>query len=94
MGVEFGLYILYSVLMPDTETHRSHRDVIAVAGGPSRLARTLKCTAGRIHQWKRKDSIPPRYWAALVLRGHASLEELAGAAARRPAKAGGPKRAP
>ena len=93
MGVEFVLYNLYSMIMPDTEPHRSHRDVIAVAGGPSRLARMLKCTAGRIHQWKRKDSIPPRYWAAIVLRGHASLEELAGAAARRPPKAGRPARA-
>ena len=69
--------------MPDTDTLRSHRDVIALAGGPSRLARLLKCPAGRAHQWKRLDSIPPRYWAAIVLRGHASLEDLAGAAARR-----------
>jgi hypothetical protein len=83
MGVEWRLYISYSILMPDTTPHRSHRDVIAVAGGPSRLARMLKCPAGRAHQWKRADSIPPRYWAAIVLRGHASLEELAGAAARR-----------
>lgn len=83
MGVELVLYFLYSALMPDTEHHRSHRDVIALAGGPSRLARTLKCPAGRAHQWKRSDSIPPRYWAAIVLRGYASLEDLAGAAARR-----------
>ena len=83
MGVEPGLYFSYSASMPDTEPHRSHRDVIALAGGPSRLARMLKCPAGRAHQWKRSDSIPPRYWAAIVLRGHASLEQLAGAAARR-----------
>lgn len=83
MGVEFGLYFSYSTIMPDTDTHRSHRDVIAVAGGPSRLARLLKCPAGRAFQWKRSDSIPPRYWAAIVLRGYASLEDLAGAAAAR-----------
>lgn len=86
MGVEPQLYISYSTAMPDTEPHRSHRDVIALAGGPSRLARMLKCPAGRAHQWKRSDSIPPRYWAAIVLRGHASLEQLAGAAARRSRK--------
>ena len=77
------MYISYSLHMADMKPHRSHRDVIALAGGPSRLARLLKCPAGRAHQWKRTDSIPPRYWAAIVLRGHASLEELAGAAARR-----------
>jgi hypothetical protein len=83
MGIASGQYFSYSMSMPDTTTHRSHRDIIGVAGGPSRLARTLKCPSNRIHQWKRLDSIPPRYWAAIVLRGHASLEELAGAAARR-----------
>lgn len=86
MGVEPGQYFSYSASMPDREPLRSHRDVIALAGGPSRLARMLKCPAGRAQQWKRLDSIPPRYWAAIVLRGHASLEELAGAAARRSRK--------
>lgn len=88
MGVVARQYFSYSLSMPDTEPHRSHRDVIAVAGGASRLARLLKCPAGRVHQWKRADSIPPRYWAAIVLRGHASLEDLAGAAARRRAAPG------
>lgn len=86
MEVAPVLYFLYSDSMPDTEPHRSHREIIALAGGPSRLARLLKCPAGRAHQWKRSDSIPPRYWAAIVLRGHASLEQLAGAAARRARK--------
>lgn len=70
------------------DKRRTHTDIIAAAGGPSRLARMLKVPAGRVHQWKRIDTIPPRSWAHIVLRGHASLEELAGAASRRVQKAG------
>ncbi len=72
-----GLYVSYSMAM------RSHTDIIAAAGGPSRLARALKAPPGRAHQWKRLDSIPPRYWPGIAGRGLASLEELAAAAARR-----------
>lgn len=71
------LYVSYSLSM------RSHTDIIAAAGGPSRLARVLKAPPGRAHQWKRLDSIPPRYWPVIAGRGLASLEELAAAAARR-----------
>jgi hypothetical protein len=62
---------------------RSHAEMITAAGGSSRLARILKVPAGRVHQWKRQDSIPPRYWPAIAGRGLASLEELAAALARR-----------
>lgn len=77
MRVERRLYFFYSMTM------RTHNDIIASAGGPSRLARSLKAPPGRAHQWKRLDSIPPRYWPAIAARGLASLEELAAAAARR-----------
>ena len=77
MRVAGLLYFSYSLAM------RSHTDIIAAAGGPSRLARVLKAPSGRAHQWKRLDSIPPRYWPALAGRGLASLEELAAAVARR-----------
>jgi len=77
-----NLYVSYSPGM------RSHTDIIAAAGGPSRLARALRAPSGRAHQWKRLDSIPPRYWPDLARRGLASLEELAAAAARRRTPAG------
>ncbi|MBI1406158.1 MAG: hypothetical protein GC145_08545 [Caulobacter sp.] len=64
---------------------RTHSDIIAAAGGASRLARALKAPPNRAHQWKRLDSIPPRYWPTIAARGLASLEELAVAAARRAA---------
>ena len=77
MRVAGMLYISYSLTM------RSHTDIIAAAGGPSRLARVLKAPSGRAHQWKRLDSIPPRYWPALAGRGlsHAEFVETFGARA-------------
>jgi len=78
MRVVSLLYFSYSTVM------RSHSDIITAAGGPARLARGLKVPSNRINQWKRLDSIPPRYWPAIAGRGLASLEELAAAAANRP----------
>lgn len=74
------MYFSYSAVM------RSHRDIIAGAGGATRLARLLKAPAGRAAQWKRSDSIPARYWPAIAGRGLASLEELAAATAARRAR--------
>jgi hypothetical protein len=68
---------------------RSHIEIIAAGGGPTRLARALKAPPGRVFQWKRLDSIPARYWPQIVGRGLASLEELAAASARRPRASSG-----
>ena len=80
MPVAAELYISYSMVM------RSHSDIIEAAGGAARLARRLKVPSNRINQWKRLDSIPPRYWPGMAERDLASLEELAAAAAKRPRK--------
>lgn len=59
---------------------RTHQQIIEAASGPSALARALGIDAGTAKQWRRGDSIPAPYWAAIAAAGIATLEELAEAA--------------
>lgn len=61
---------------------RTHSQIIDEAGGPSALARTpgVEVDPGTTKQWKRGDSIPAPYWAAIADAKLATLEELAEAA--------------
>lgn len=60
---------------------RTHEQIIIAAKGPSAIARVLGVEPGTAKQWRRGDSIPAPYWAALAEAGLATLEELAEAAA-------------
>lgn len=62
---------------------RTHRDIIEGAGGPSAIAKATGAEPGTAKQWKRLDSIPAAYWAAIDASGIATLRELAEAAANR-----------
>ena len=60
---------------------RTHEQIITDVGGPTAIARIAGAEAGAAKQWRRNDSIPARYWAAIAAADVASLDELAEAAA-------------
>lgn len=60
---------------------RSHRQIVIDAGGATAMAEITGAEPGTAKQWKRADSIPSRYWKALVDAGKATLIELADYAA-------------
>lgn len=60
---------------------RTHEQIIIDANGPSALGRLIGVDPGTAKQWKRLNSIPGRYWAALAEAKVATLEELANAVA-------------
>ncbi len=62
---------------------RTHLQIIKDAGGPSAIGRIVGAEANTAKQWKRNDSIPAPYWAALADAKVATLDELAKAAATR-----------
>lgn len=42
-------------------------DIISALGGPAFVSRSLALTgASTVSEWKRKGSIPVRYWPALI----------------------------
>lgn len=59
---------------------RTHQQIIDDAKGLSALARSVGAAPNTAKQWRRNDSIPATYWAAIASNGFASLEELADAA--------------
>jgi hypothetical protein len=60
---------------------RTHQQIIADADGPTAMARKIGLqNAGSVYQWKRNDSIPAGYWAAIADAHIATLKELAEAA--------------
>lgn len=65
----------------------SHRDIISRNGGPAALGRLIGVDPNTTKAWNRLNSIPAAYWHALASAEAATLEELAEAAARTPAKA-------
>lgn len=65
---------------------RTHSQIIKDAGGVSAFAKSINIDANTAKAWPRLDSIPARYWEAVVLAELATLTELARAAALRPAK--------
>lgn len=62
---------------------RTHRDIIAEAGGPTKLAERIAVERWLAGAWKREDSIPAAYWPRLVDAGLATLDDLAHAAEAR-----------
>jgi len=62
---------------------RSHPDIIADAGGPTKLAATISVEKGLVSAWKRENSIPAAYWPRLVAAELTTLDELAAAAEAR-----------
>ena len=66
----------------------SHRQIIAGFRSCESLARCVRATGDAVRNWKRRNSIPPRYWLPLVeaaqARGIAlSVDDLAEIARRR-----------
>lgn len=65
---------------------RTHKMIIAEAGGPTAVHERLGLAAHEIHavrSWSQREKIPPEHWTAFVDAGIATLEELAEAAAAR-----------
>jgi hypothetical protein len=66
---------------------RAHRTIIEEWGGDAAVANALGAACGvspkRVRFWRRRNSIPAEWWAALVEAGVTTLEELACAASRR-----------
>lgn len=61
----------------------SHSGIIDREGGSTAFARRIDEDPNKVKAWKRGDSIPAPYWAAVVDAGMATLEELAEGAARK-----------
>lgn len=64
-------------------TMRTHLDIIADAGGPTKMGARIQVEAGLVHAWKRENSIPAAYWARVVDAEISNLDELAAAAEAR-----------
>ena len=68
-------------------------DVLKLWPSPGELARDLDIPVGVVKQWRRRDSIPPERWQALVTAAHGhghmhiTTDFLASIAARRYAAA-------
>jgi len=60
---------------------RNHSQIVRAAG-PVRLATLRRLSVHTVRSWAARNRIPPEHWTALVRAGHASLDELAEAAAR------------
>lgn len=59
---------------------RTHAEIIRTVGEEA----VASLTASSIHtvrSWVQRDSLPARYWSALVEAGHATADELMSAAA-------------
>jgi hypothetical protein len=61
---------------------RTHRQIVADAGGPKKLHRRLGIAGGyeTVKSWAMRDRIPSHYWLRLANEGVATLHELAVAA--------------
>lgn len=62
---------------------RTHQQIIEAGGGPSAVARSINADPNTVKAWKRSDSIPAPWWAAIAGASLATLEELAVAAESR-----------
>lgn len=65
---------------------RSHSDIIKDAGAEA-IASIRDVPVNTVRAWAFRDSIPAQHWQALVTENLTTLDELARAAATRPAKA-------
>lgn len=60
---------------------RTHQKIIDDGSGPSAFGRAVGADPNTAKQWRRNDSIPAAWWAAVAGADLATLEELAHAAA-------------
>lgn len=60
---------------------RTHTDIVKDAN-PRLLAEAIRVNKRRVRSWMEMNSIPGRYWGALVRANAATLDELAAGAAR------------
>lgn len=70
---------------------RTHKQIIIDIGGPAAIAKIVGADPNTAKPWPRNDSIPSKYWKALVAAGHASWDELGTAAALKAGAAIGPQ---
>ena len=61
---------------------RTHRTILSDFGSGPQLADRLALSLNTVGSWRQRDSIPARHWRALEALGVATVDELAGAAAR------------
>lgn len=62
---------------------KTHSDIVAAAGKPETVALRRGVSVHTVRSWLQRDSIPAEHWAGFATDGHATLEELATAAAAR-----------
>jgi hypothetical protein len=62
---------------------RTHSQIVVAAGKPGELAMRRGVSVHTVRSWIQRDSIPGEHWAGFAADGHATLEELADAAASR-----------
>lgn len=66
---------------------KSHSDIVRSAGKPEEVALANGVSVHTVRSWIQRNSIPAEVWAWFANERHASLEELAEAAAARRANA-------
>lgn len=66
---------------------RTHSDIVASAGKPEEVALRRGVSVHTVRSWIHRKSIPAEHWAGFAADGHATLDELAEAAASRRAAA-------
>lgn len=66
-------------------TMQTHSEIVKRAGAAEEVARARGVSVHTVRSWIKRGSIPAEHWAAFAAEGVATLEQLAAAAARRPA---------
>lgn len=61
-----------------------HSDIVKRAGKPEEVALARGVSVHTVRSWIQRNSIPAEQWAWFAREGHATLEELAEAAAKEP----------
>lgn len=61
----------------------THADIVRRAGKVEDTAHDRCVSVFTVRSWIARDSIPAEYWKSFVDGGHATLDELAEAAARK-----------
>ena len=69
----------------------THTDIIKRAGTPAAILDKIGSVVSvhTVTSWRQRNSIPAEHWKAFCETGLATLDELANAAAERPARAKG-----
>jgi uncharacterized protein YjcR len=62
---------------------RTHSEIVSAAGRPEVVAEQRGVSVHTVRSWIQRDSIPAEHWAAFAGDDHATLKELADAAARK-----------